>query len=120
MLHNPNFVQRSPLSIYMRYEAAKNLTYYIISASESEECVVEFKNLLDLACHDDSKNSSNDLNSFFLQHPLEAHILLSKILFESSKGLIHSFRQSMFAQVFVDVSLLNFIRLTTNFFSFAK
>lgn len=80
----------------MRYEAAKNLTYYIISAPESEESVIGFKNLLDMACNKGPGNIS--VNSL-LQHPLEAHVLLSKILCESSQGYVNLFRQSMFAQV---------------------
>lgn len=80
----------------MRYEAARNLTYYIVSAPESEESVTGFKNLLNLASHDDPEHN---VDRALLQHPLEAHIILSKILCESSQGYINSFRQSMFAQV---------------------
>lgn len=82
----------------MRYEAAKNLTYYIISAPGSEEPVIGFKNLLNLASYDGAEHSSDGA---LLQHPLEAHILLSKILCESSQSYINLFRQSMFAQVLV-------------------
>lgn len=89
-------VKRPPASIYMRYEVAKNLTYYIISADEFEECVVSFKNLLSTACQSGAENGSGQAT---LQHPLEAHILLSKILCESSQGYISHFRQSMFQQV---------------------
>ena len=79
----------------MRYDAAKNLTYYIVSAPEFEESVTGFKNLLDLATHNDLKHNADCV----FQHPLEAHIILSKILCESSQGYVNSFRQSMFAQV---------------------
>ena len=79
----------------MRYEAIKNLTYYIISAPESEEAITSFKDLLDLASLGGSEHSPMHV----FQHPLEAHILLSKILCESSQGYINHFRQSMFAQV---------------------
>ena len=94
-IHSANFKQRSPVSIYMRYEAIKNLTYYIISAPESEEAITSFKSLLDLASQGGSGYSP--IHAF--QHPLEAHILLSKILCESSQDSINHFRQSMFAQV---------------------
>ena len=80
----------------MRYEAAKNLTYYVVSAPESDESVTVLKNLLNLASHDDPEH---DADCALLQHPLEAHVILSKILCESSQGYINLFRQSMFAQV---------------------
>ena len=97
-IHGPAFQQRSPVSVYMRYDAVQNFTYYIISASESEECVTSFKNLLNLVSHDST--DSNQKRVLF-QHPLEPHILLSKILCESSQPLINFFRQSMFAQVLI-------------------
>ncbi|KAI9721200.1 MAG: hypothetical protein M1812_002361 [Candelaria pacifica] len=96
VIHGPNFVQRSPLSIYMRYDAVKNLTYYIISGPESEECITGFKSLLNLASHDGTEDIPGRP---LLQHPLEVHILLSKILCESSQGYINLFRQSMFTQL---------------------
>ena len=82
----------------MRYDAVRNFTYYIISASESEECVTSFKNLLNSVCHDSTE--TNQKCAVF-QHPLEPHILLSKICCESSQSIINLFRQSMFAQVFI-------------------
>ena len=97
-LHGPGFQQRSPVSVYMRYDAVSNFTYYIISASESEDCVASFKNLLNSVCHDSTE--TNQKRAVF-QHPLEPHILLSKICCESSQPIINFFRQSMFAQVFV-------------------
>ena len=80
----------------MRNDSFKNLTYYIISAPESDECVLSLKSLLNLACN---AASGQSLNQALLKHPLEAHILLSKMLCESSQGYINLFRQSMFAQV---------------------
>ena len=96
VLHGPNFVQRSPVSIYMRHEVAKNLTYYIISGPESEECVTDFKELLNLACHNSSEHA---IKRTLIQHPLEPHVLYLKILCESSQRYINQFRQSMFEQV---------------------
>jgi hypothetical protein len=96
VIHSPGFRQRSPVSIYMNYDAKKNMTYYIISGPESEECIQSFKSILDQACHEDPEPAPD---CPFLLHPLEAHITLSKILFESSKGYMNLFRQSMFAQV---------------------
>lgn len=96
-LHGSGFKQRSPVSIYMRYDAVKNSTYYIISAPESEECVKSFKNLLNLVSNE---GTENNLNRVIFQHPLEAHILLCKISCDSSQVFINLFRQSMFAQVF--------------------
>ena len=95
-IHAPGFKQRSPVSIYMRYDAVKSLTYYIVAAPESEECVNGFQNILNLVS-DNSKE--NDLSRALLSHPIEAHILLAKISCESSQGYINLFRQSMFAQV---------------------
>ena len=80
----------------MRHDAVKNQTYYIIAAPESEECVTAFQDLLNLACQENPEKASGVA---LLRHPLEAHILLSKILCESSQGYINFFRQSMFAQV---------------------
>ena len=97
-LYTAQHSSRSPVSVYMRYDAVQNFTYYIISASESEECVTSFKNLLNLVSHD---STDNNLKRVLLQHPLEPHILLSKILCESSQPLINFFRQSMFAQVLI-------------------
>ena len=105
-------VKRPPASIYMRYEATKNLTYYIISADEFEECVVGLKNLLSTACQ---SGADNGFGQAALQHPLEAHILLSKILCESSQGYISHFRQSMFQQV--PIILLCVICITLTFTS---
>lgn len=95
-IHSPNVKQRSPVSVYMRYDASRNLTYYIISAPETDECVLSFKSLLHLAS---STAPGRSLNQALLKHPLEAHVLLTKILCESSQGYINLFRQSMFAQV---------------------
>lgn len=96
MIHTPDLRQKSPVSIYMRYEAERRLTYYIISGPESEETVKGFRALLDLASNASPQDS---FHRVLLQHPLEAHILLSKILCESSQGYMNIFRQSMFAQV---------------------
>ena len=85
----------------MRYDAVKNMTYYLIAAPESDECVTAFQVLLNLALHDDSEKAPG---LAALCHPLEAHILLSKVLCESSHSYIHLFRQSMFAQVAIPVS----------------
>ena len=82
----------------MRFDPVKNFTYYIISASESEDCVTSFKNLLNLVSHDSTEN--NRERALF-QHPLEPHILLSKICYESSQPIINVYRQSMFAQVLI-------------------
>lgn len=88
----------------MRYEVARNLTYYIISAPEAEESVVDFKNILNLASHDGAESVCE---RGLLQHPLEPLILLSKILCESSQGYINTFRQSMFAHV-INLFLFHF------------
>ena len=80
----------------MRYDAVKDLTYYIIAAPESEECVESFKSLLNLV----SEDTKVGLQCALSGHSLEAHIILSKIHCESSQGSINVFRQSMFAQVF--------------------
>ena len=80
----------------MRYDATHDLTYYVISAPEADECVMGFQKLLDLAVEGSQEEPSL---MALLQHPLEAHIILSKILCESSQGYINLFRQSMFAQV---------------------
>ena len=95
-MHGPGFKQRSPVSVYMRYDAVKNFTYYIVSASESEDCVTSFKNLLNLVSHDSTENNQKRV---LFQHPLEPHVLLSKLCCESSQPIINFFRQSMFAQV---------------------
>lgn len=95
-LHSLGLKQKSPVSIYMRYDAVKNSTYYIIAAPESEECVKSFKTLLNLVSHEGTENNLNHIN---FQHPLEAHILLCKISCDSSQAFISLFRQSMFAQL---------------------
>ena len=95
-IHGPGFKQRSPVSVYMRYEPVRNYTYYIISAPESEEWVNSSKMLLNLVSLD---GTENNLKRALFQHPLEPHILLSRLLCESSQGFINLFRQSMFAQV---------------------
>ena len=88
----------------MRYDAAKRLTYYIVSAPESEDCVKNFKCLLNMFAED----QGNTLGTTLSPHPLEAHVILSKILCESSQGYIGHFRQSMFAQVFHFLPLSTF------------
>ncbi len=80
----------------MNYNAKTNITYYIISGPESEESIQAFKAILNLACQ---KSPESVSDCPLLQHPLEAHVILSKILFESSHGYINAFRQSMFTQV---------------------
>lgn len=42
----------------------------------------------------------NPFNKALFQHPLEAHLLLSKLSYESSQVFINYYRQSMFAQVY--------------------
>lgn len=81
----------------MRYDAARRLTYYIVSAPKSEDCVKNFKCLLNMFAED----KGNTLGTTLSRHPLEAHVILSKILCESSQAYIGHFRQSMFAQVFL-------------------
>lgn len=80
----------------MRHEVVKNLTYYIISAPKDEVSVTNFQNLLNLACHGGLELG---LEPTLLQHPLEAHILLSRLLCESSQACMSLFRQSLFAQI---------------------
>ena len=92
----------------MRYEGAKNVTYYVVSAPEPEETVTAFKNILNLASLDDPEH---DADRALLQHPLEAHVILSKILCESSQRYINLFRQSMFAQVVTSHSLMKVLRV---------
>lgn len=85
----------------MRHEVVKNLTYYIISAPKAEESVTSIQNLLNLACHGGLKFG---LEPTLLRHPLEAHILLSRLHCESSQGYMGLFRQSLFAQVLTPYS----------------
>lgn len=81
----------------MRHDAVQNLTYYIVSALESEECTVTFRNLLNVVSNNETEKN---LNFVIFQHPLEAHILILKFSCEYSLGFVKQFRQSMFAQVF--------------------
>ena len=74
----------------------KDLTYYLISGPESDECVKSLGTLLNSVSQDQTQS---DLHQALFRHPLEAHVLLSKIFCESSQGFINAFRQSMFAQV---------------------
>lgn len=80
----------------MRHDAAKTMTYYIISAPESENCITSLKNIPSLVCND---SAGSKLRSALMQHPLELPVRFSKILCESSQRSIHLFRQSMLAQV---------------------
>ncbi|MCJ1272789.1 hypothetical protein MMC21_000578 [Puttea exsequens] len=103
-IHGPGFKQRLPVSIYMRYDATKNLTYYIVSAPESEEFVKNFQSLIDLVCNYGKESAFGNV---LLRHPLETHILLSKLSCESSQGFINLFRQSMFAQACILALILS-------------
>ena len=102
-IHSPGFKQTSPVSVYMRYDAVKDLTYYIISGPKSDECVSNFQMLLSSVSNDQTKST---LHQALFQHPLDAHVLLSKIFCESSQGFINIFRQSMFAQVIPNLPFL--------------
>lgn len=102
----------------MRHDTLKYFTYYIIAGPEDDECIKGFKDLLDLACQD----STDNVNRALFQHPLEPHLLLSKISCESSQEYVNVFRQSMFAQVRtarssgaserLTVALRSFVQLT--------
>ena len=60
----------------MRYDAIKNLTFYIIAGSESDNHISALKTLVKTLPNDGTQR--DDCHNLLLQDSLEAHILFSK------------------------------------------
>ena len=95
-LHSPGFVQKAPVSCYMRYDTALNLTVYIITGPDTDQCVQGLQKLVRTGLEGFANNA---WSHFPIRYPLDIHFLLSKLFCESSQEHIQQFRQSMFNQV---------------------
>jgi hypothetical protein len=84
--------QGSPLSVYMRYDRALDICIYIISHKPQDNSVMALKELLDLGLRDVRKPS-------FMKNPLDIHVMLYVLAFESAKFHVHRYRRFMWSQV---------------------
>ncbi|KAL3473601.1 hypothetical protein BJX99DRAFT_261135 [Aspergillus californicus] len=89
-------VQGAPLSVYMRYNAALNLTTYVISHKEGDSSVRVLSDILDTAIETARPNKRA---SIFLSDPFDIAVIFSTLSFEASKFHAGRFRRFMWTQV---------------------
>ncbi|KAI9811255.1 MAG: hypothetical protein M1832_000934 [Thelocarpon impressellum] len=95
-VHAPNFVQKAPVSVYMRNDLRTNLTVSMVVGEQKNHMILKVKSVLELALR---ATVPRNLGSIPVKDPFDIHCILSAICCEDSKGHIHSFRQSMFEQL---------------------
>ncbi|KAL4916935.1 hypothetical protein BDW62DRAFT_211604 [Aspergillus aurantiobrunneus] len=88
--------QGAPLSVYMRYSGALNLTTYIISHKEEDSSIRVLCDILSTAV--ETANPSQRA-SIFLRDPFDIAVILSTLSFEASKFHAQRFRRFMWTQV---------------------
>lgn len=88
--------QGAPLSVYLRYNAALDLTTYIISHKEKDSSVEALQNILTLA----TKTARPDRKAgIFLDDPFDIAVILSTLSHEVSKHHVSRLRRFMWTQV---------------------
>lgn len=88
--------QGAPLSIYMKYDAQRDLTVYIISHKPHDKVVLALqKQLTTFTTHSVQHHMANIL----LDSPLDLHTTISNLNFETSKWHVEKFRRFQWAVV---------------------
>ncbi|KAL2802418.1 hypothetical protein BJX63DRAFT_440938 [Aspergillus granulosus] len=89
-------VQGAPLSVYMRYSVALNLTTYIISHKENDSSIRVLSNIFDTTV--ETARLTQRVN-IFLRDPFDIAVILSTLSFEASKFHANRFRRFMWEQI---------------------
>ncbi|KAL4925927.1 uncharacterized protein BDV17DRAFT_166433 [Aspergillus undulatus] len=88
--------QGAPLSVYLRYSGALNLTTYIISHKEEDSGIRVLCDILSTAVETAQPKHKA---SIFLRDPFDIAVILSTLSFEASKFHAQRFRRFMWTQV---------------------
>ncbi|KAL3489033.1 hypothetical protein BJX62DRAFT_166112 [Aspergillus germanicus] len=89
-------VQGAPLSVYMRYSAAINLTTYIISHKEGDSSIRVLSSIFDTTIETARPTQRTNI---FLRDPFDIAVILSTLSFEASKFHANRFRRFMWEQI---------------------
>ncbi|KAL4949841.1 hypothetical protein BDW69DRAFT_197752 [Aspergillus filifer] len=88
--------QGAPLSVYMRYSAALNLTTYVISHKENDTSIRVLSDILDTTTR---TAQSTRRSSILLRDPFDIAVILSTLSLEASKFHAQKFRRFMWEQI---------------------
>jgi hypothetical protein len=88
-------VQGQPLSIYMRYNAVRKETTYIISHKQKDTSIRALRKMIDVALKSALRNHCD----IFLTDPFDFLVMLSTLSFEASKYHVKRFQRFMWTQV---------------------
>ncbi|KAF2256916.1 hypothetical protein BU26DRAFT_527151 [Trematosphaeria pertusa] len=83
-------VQGAPLSVYLRYDAQRDLTTYIISHKPNDTVVNSLRALLH---HTTRHHAQTHMANILLDSPLDVHVMISQLNFEASKWHVNRFRR---------------------------
>ncbi|KAF2835313.1 hypothetical protein M501DRAFT_962762 [Patellaria atrata CBS 101060] len=89
-------VQGAPLSVYMRFDATRELITYIVSHKVGDTSVKTLKNIIDISMRTASGSTKNVM---FLDDPFDFHTILSVLSFEASKFHVKRFQRFMWTQI---------------------
>lgn len=89
-------VQGAPLSAYVRFDAIRNQTVYLISHKYGDTGINALWKLLDIAV---ATTPQHKLAEVFLEDPFDIHVMLSTLSFEVSKFHVKRFQRFMWQQV---------------------
>jgi hypothetical protein len=82
--------QGAPLSVYMKYDAQRDLTVYIISHKPKDKVVLALrKQLTTLTYH----RAQHHMANILLDSPLDLHTTICNLNFETSKWHVEKFRR---------------------------
>lgn len=82
--------QGAPLSVYMKYDARRDLIVYIISHKPEDKLILALrKQLSTLTRH----SAQHHIGNILLESPLDLHTAITNLNFESSKWHVEKFRR---------------------------
>lgn len=82
--------QGAPLSVYMKYDAQRDLTVYAIAHKPYDKAIVALrKQLTTLTCH----GAQHHVGNILLDSPLDLHATICNLNFETSKWHVEKFRR---------------------------
>ncbi|KAJ5188776.1 hypothetical protein N7491_005097 [Penicillium cf. griseofulvum] len=86
----------APVSVYMRYDAALNLTTYILSHKDGDSSIRVLSEILGSATKIACSDKRADI---FFNDPFDIAITLSTLSFEASKYHVKGFRRFLWSQI---------------------
>jgi hypothetical protein len=82
--------QGAPLSVYVKHDAQRDLTVYIISYNQNDTIVRALRALLTNAAR---HQAQDHMAHVFLESPLDIHTMITNLNFEASKWHVNRFRR---------------------------